>query len=99
MRYGLNTLRLNLKQTEITLNVLCSWQKRSLPRESVLINSIEQFSTHPLKDQKQQVGLVLGGATKIKGYFLESARLPEIRGASALLDRINLEDVPALFRA
>ena len=55
------------------------------------------FSTHPLKDQKQQVGLVLGGATKIKGYFLESARLPEIRGASALLDRINLEDVPALF--
>ena len=28
---------------------------------------------------------------------MESAKLPEIRGASALLDRINLEDVPALF--
>ena len=55
------------------------------------------FSTHPLKDEKRQVGLVLGGATKIKGYFLESARLPEIRGASALLDRINLEDVPSIF--
>ena len=39
----------------------------------------------------------MGGATKIKGYFLESARLPEIRGASALLDRINLEDIPAVF--
>ena len=51
----------------------------------------------PLKDEKRQIGLVLGGATKIKGYFLESAKLPEIRGASALLDRINLEDVPALF--
>ena len=55
------------------------------------------FSRHPLKDEKQQIGLVLGGATKIKGYFMESAKLPEIRGASALLDRINLEDVPALF--
>ena len=70
---------------------------KTVASERIPINSIEQFSTHPLKDQKQQVGLVLGGATKIKGYFLESARLPEIRGASALLDRINLEDVPALF--
>ncbi len=55
-----------------------------------------QFNNHPL-NQNKQIGLVLGGATKIKGYFLESAKLPEIRGASALLDRINLEDVPALF--
>ena len=55
-----------------------------------------QFNNHPL-NQKEQIGLVLGGATKIKGYFLESAKLPEIRGASALLDRINLEYVPALF--
>ena len=60
-----------------------------------------QFGTHSLNpndpNQKQQIGLVLGGATKIKGYFLESSKLPEIRGASALLDRINLEYVPALF--
>ena len=55
-----------------------------------------QFNDHPLNENKR-IGLVLGGATKIKGYFLESAKLPEIRGASALLDRINLEDVPALF--
>lgn len=59
------------------------------------------FETHPLKQNsalsEKQIGMVLGGATKIKGYFLESARLPEIRGASALLDRINLEDIPALF--
>ena len=55
-----------------------------------------QFNNPPL-NQNKQIGLVLGGATKIKGYFLESAKLPEIRGASALLDRINLEDVPALF--
>ncbi len=56
-----------------------------------------EFSNHPLKDEEQQIGLVFGGATKIKGYFMESVKLPEIRGASALLDRINLEDVPALF--
>ena len=74
---------------------------KTVASKRIDINDIAQFDAHPLKqnnpDQKQQVGLVLGGATKIKGYFLESARLPEIRGASALLDRINLKDVPALF--
>ena len=44
------------------------------------------------------VGLVMGGATKIKQYVFESAKLPEIRGASGLLDRINRFDLPALFR-
>jgi CRISPR-associated protein Cmr2 len=44
-----------------------------------------------------KVALVSGGATKIKEYVFESARLPEIRGASELLDRINTEDVPHLW--
>ncbi|KYC43960.1 type III-B CRISPR-associated protein Cas10/Cmr2 [Scytonema hofmannii PCC 7110] len=44
-----------------------------------------------------QVGLVYGGATKIKQYVFEAAKLPDIRGASALLDRINLIDLPAFF--
>lgn len=35
------------------------------------------------------VGLVLGGATKVKDYIFEAPRLPEIRGASALLDWVN----------
>jgi len=43
------------------------------------------------------VGLVMGGATKIKQYVFESAKLPEIRGASGLLDRINRFDLRALF--
>jgi len=60
------------------------------------------FASHPLVRsaamlRAPRIALLLGGATKIKDYFLESARLPEIRGASTLLDRINLEDVPALF--
>ena len=44
-----------------------------------------------------KVALLMGGATKIKQYVFESARLPEIRGASGLLDRINLYELPALF--
>lgn len=60
------------------------------------ISDATQLDVHPL-NHSGQIGLVLGGATKIKDYFLESTKLPEIRGASALLDRINLEDIPALF--
>ena len=55
------------------------------------------FDQHPLASAKDKIGLVYGGATKIKGYVFESAKLPEIRGASGLLDRINLVDMPALF--
>jgi CRISPR-associated protein Cmr2 len=44
-----------------------------------------------------KIGLVMGGAAKIKDYVFESSSLPEIRGASALLDYINLELTPALF--
>lgn len=45
-----------------------------------------------------EIGLVYGGATKIKQYVFEAAKLPDIRGASALLDRINLVDLPAFFK-
>lgn len=48
---------------------------------------------------QSQIGLVYGGATKIKQYVFEAAKLPDIRGASALLDRINLIDLPAFFQA
>nr|WP_322657127.1 type III-B CRISPR-associated protein Cas10/Cmr2 [Dendronalium sp. ChiSLP03b]MDZ8203454.1 type III-B CRISPR-associated protein Cas10/Cmr2 [Dendronalium sp. ChiSLP03b] len=43
------------------------------------------------------IGLVYGGATKIKQYVFEAAKLNDIRGASALLDRINLDDIPGFF--
>ncbi|NES19154.1 MAG: type III-B CRISPR-associated protein Cas10/Cmr2 [Symploca sp. SIO3E6] len=45
-----------------------------------------------------KIGLVYGGATKIKQYVFEAAKLPDIRGASGLLDRINLIDLPAFFK-
>lgn len=50
-----------------------------------------------LWNQETKIGLVYGGATKIKGYVFEASKLPDIRGASALLDRINLVDLPAFF--
>jgi len=46
-----------------------------------------------------KIGLVYGGATKIKQYVFELPKLQEIRGASALLDNINLVDLPAFFHA
>lgn len=52
-----------------------------------------------VEERRLKVALVSGGATRIKAYVFESARLPEIRGASALLDRVNLEDVPRLWSA
>jgi CRISPR-associated protein Cmr2 len=56
-----------------------------------------RLSDEAPEDPQKEVALVSGGATKIKGYVFESARLPEIRGASGLLDRINLVDVPCLW--
>lgn len=52
-----------------------------------------------LWEQTTRIGLVYGGATKIKQYVFEAAKLPDIRGASGLLDRINLVDLPAFFGA
>jgi len=52
-----------------------------------------------LWNQNNKIGLVYGGATKIKQYVFEAAKLPYIRGASAVLDRINLVDLPAFFGA
>ncbi|MBN3911449.1 MAG: type III-B CRISPR-associated protein Cas10/Cmr2 [Nostoc sp. NMS1] len=46
---------------------------------------------------KSKIGLIYGGATKIKQYVFEESKLPDIRGASGLLDRINLVDLPAFF--
>lgn len=56
----------------------------------------ELTQKHPLL-WESKIGLVYGGATKVKQYVFEAAKLPDIRGASALLDRINLVDLPAFF--
>jgi CRISPR-associated protein Cmr2 len=63
-------------------------------------DTLEKLKALPAKYPEHwnaEVGLVYGGATKIKQYVFEAAKLPDIRGASALLDRINLVDLPAFF--
>ncbi|HWP29857.1 MAG TPA: hypothetical protein VNM50_10015, partial [Chloroflexota bacterium] len=61
----------------------------------------QAFTAHPLGRGHTLAGLALvaGGVLRGEEYVFESARLPEIRGASRLLDSISRVDIPALFGA
>ena len=61
--------------------------------------TLEELKTKyaDLWNQTTKIGLVYGGVTKVKPYVFESSKIQEVRGASALLDRINLVDLPAFF--
>lgn len=67
--------------------------------EDYFPDTLEQLKNdYPdLWNQTTNIGLVYGGVTKVKQYVFESAKIQEVRGASALLDRINLIDLPAFF--
>ncbi|MBD2137686.1 type III-B CRISPR-associated protein Cas10/Cmr2 [Anabaena sp. FACHB-1237] len=67
--------------------------------ENYFPKTLEELKTKysDLWNQNTRIGLVYGGVTKVKQYVFESAKLPDIRGASGLLDRINLIDLPAFF--
>lgn len=56
----------------------------------------ELTEKHPLL-WNSHIGLVYGGATKVKQYVFEESKLPDIRGASTRLDQINLIDLPIFF--
>jgi CRISPR-associated protein Cmr2 len=73
--------------------------KLTLPDHTTLavIRTGADFDRHPLRAYKPKIGLVYGGATKVKQYVLESAKLPEIRGVSIFLDRLNLDFSRKLF--
>ena len=75
-----------------------NWHK-SKEEESYFPDSLEQLKNdYPdLWNQTTKIGLVYGGVTKVKQYVFESAKIQEVRGASGLLDRINLIDLPAFF--
>lgn len=44
-----------------------------------------------------RVGLVKAHTIKVKGYYLQNNKIPAIRGASLLLESINLERYPRYF--
>jgi CRISPR-associated protein Cmr2 len=63
------------------------------------IAELQAIIAHHSELWQNKIGLVYGGATKIKPYVFDVPKLHEIRGASALLDQINLVDLPAFFQA
>jgi CRISPR-associated protein Cmr2 len=73
-------------------------QLQAIPKNYFPEKITELKDKYPdLWQQTTRIGLVYGGATKIKGYVFEAAKLQDIRGASAILDRINLVDLKAFF--
>ncbi|KAM3091383.1 type III-B CRISPR-associated protein Cas10/Cmr2 [Phormidesmis sp. 146-35] len=72
---------------------------QKLEKSAQIPDTIEQFQTEydELWNESTEIGLVFGGATKIKQYVFETSNLQDIRGASALLDRINLIDLRSFF--
>jgi CRISPR-associated protein Cmr2 len=73
-------------------------QLQAIPKDYFPEKITELWDIYPdLWKQTTQIGLIHGGATKIKQYVFEATKLPDIRGASGLLDRINLIDLPAFF--
>lgn len=65
------------------------------------LEQIEQFLKGAKESKncllKNNIDFVKGGAIKIKQYYLETNRIPEIRGASILLDTINDKKIPELI--
>ncbi len=60
-----------------------------------LLEMKQRIDADPLASRP--IGLVYGGATKIKGYVFEAPKLPEIRGASALLDHVGEQGVNQIW--
>lgn len=65
------------------------------PSKSDLVQLQQQISA--VLGDHDTIDLVYGGATKIKEYVFEAPKLPEIRGASALLDWVNEVVLPSLW--
>jgi len=64
---------------------------RGDPLGSVRVWLQEQFST------EEPLSLISADADRVKGYVFESARLPEVRGASAQLTLLNEEEMAHLL--
>jgi len=70
----------------------------AMPERPALADLLEmqrRIAADPLA--RRPIGLVYGGATKIKGYVFEAPKLPEIRGASALLDWVGEQGVNRIW--
>ncbi|MEH2381077.1 MAG: type III-B CRISPR-associated protein Cas10/Cmr2 [Nostoc sp.] len=86
------------EEVSFVIDAVKQWEKLKKPENfpNTLENLKQLLEKYPIL-WESKIGLVYGGATKIKQYVFEESKLPDIRGASALLDRINLVDLPAFF--
>ncbi|MCD8487747.1 MAG: type III-B CRISPR-associated protein Cas10/Cmr2 [Desertifilum sp.] len=99
MREALLNQELNNVPQEVQQIVQQVQQLQSIPEDYFPL-TLKQLKNDygELWNQNTEIGLIYGGATKIKQYVFEAAKLPDIRGASALLDRLNLVDIPGFFK-
>jgi CRISPR-associated protein Cmr2 len=81
------------------MSIIESTQQLTALKLPETIEQLRQYTEEHALLWEGRVGLVYGGATKIKPYVFDIPKLHEIRGASALLDNINLVDIPAFFQA
>lgn len=71
-------------------------EQNSFP-DNPAAEELQQFADeHP--DLLLQLDLVYAGATRVKEFVFEAPRLPEIRGASTLLDYVTDKRLPLLWR-
>ncbi len=78
-----------------------TWQLVNSAEESPELEQIEQMICRQNKEKgcldTDMADLVKGGLVKIKQYYLETNKIPEIRGASLLLEKVNTEKMKQLI--
>jgi len=60
------------------------------------VRAVTNFFRDYLGDEKA-LSLIAADTDRVKSYVFETARLPEVRGASALLTKLNEEEIKALL--
>jgi hypothetical protein len=74
-----------------------------LQRETHSYDELERLAGRNLDLERDIFGdqpglsLVLGDVDRIKNYVFDTSKLPSIRGASEILNALNLEEIPKLF--
>ncbi len=86
-----------LEQLQEILTAL--YQRKDAAKAAALAaNAIEFLQGKAPLQQDLDVRLLKGGTYKIKGYYLENNRLPDIRGASAVITEVQERIVPAYLQ-
>ncbi|MDN5294002.1 MAG: hypothetical protein PWQ31_1307 [Eubacteriales bacterium] len=83
---------------EVLDYVLTGKEPGDFTRGILAVVTGEEVFPLPQELKTAEVLLVKGGPVTIKRYFLENHKLPDIRGASYLLDKIASKEIPDFLR-